>query len=141
MITTREIKFRAWFHDGSYIPSQMVYFDFHGLYLGSVNVKGKDGNIWTQCLCCYEQDEVHPPVMQYTGLHDKNGKEIYEGDIITPDHAPYCQGINDGESVVVEWLDCGGWYPFADNEDGAPYPKPQLSEVLGNIYENKELME
>lgn len=80
-------------------------------------------------------------IMQYTGLKDKNGKEIYEGDIVIPDRAPYCMGLEDGDPVIIEWLDCGGWYPFSDDEDGMPYPNPVRSEIIGNIYENPKLME
>ena len=89
---------------------------------------------------------------QYTGLKDKNGKEIYERDVVrcfyetwdfrTDRREPelldraWINGI-----TYVEWNDCGGWYPFVDNDDGMPYPDTELSEVIGNIYENPELLE
>ena len=67
--------------------------------------------------------------MQYTGLHDKNGKEIYEGDILRFENLP--------DLDIVEATD-GGWNPFIDSmeTDGAWH-----YEVIGNIYSNPELLE
>ena len=69
-------------------------------------------------------------LVQYTGLKDKNGKEIWEGDIIT-----------DGRQV--EFID-GSFYPVS-RETGcgccSDSTNPQLNEVIGNIYENPNLIE
>jgi uncharacterized phage protein (TIGR01671 family) len=78
-------------------------------------------------------------LMQYTGLKDKNGKEIYEGDVIRGED-PLDYFLKDITQVVVEWLECGAWYPFACDHDYEPYPKPEHCEVIGNIYENPELL-
>jgi len=77
-------------------------------------------------------------LMQYTGLKDKNGKEIYEGDIVKSDTG---QG-------AVEWM-YSGWYAHGagENKDENIFLwalNNQLGnelEVIGNIYENPELLD
>jgi len=73
-------------------------------------------------------------VMQFTGLLDKNGKEIYEGDIVRE----FWNGNPDPCCVqVVEWDDNESSGPRVVGfylQDGDEY------EVIGNIYENPELL-
>ena len=66
-------------------------------------------------------------VEQYTGLHDKNGKEIYEGDIVT-------DGV--GKYKIVYDLKLAGYQPYCIFRDDPE----NYCEVLGNIYENPELL-
>ena len=90
-------------------------------------------------------DPVKPnTVSQSTGLHDKNGKEIFEGDIIT-----------NGEAVVdVKSHPTLGFYTtvngverfFGDNTSIRDFNNDvedfsDVTEILGNIYENPELLE
>jgi len=72
-------------------------------------------------------------LMQYTGLKDKNGKEIYEGDIVRHKDAPL-------EICTVIW-DGGGFYARSNIEDMFySLTNKVLIEVIGNIYENPELL-
>lgn len=94
---SREIKFRAW--DGE----QMSYFPLfwnHAEYL----------------------DETEVNIMQYTGLKDKKGQKIYEGDI-------YSVWKDKGNPEVVEW-----------RRGGFRLPDGVYIEVIGNIYESPELL-
>jgi uncharacterized phage protein (TIGR01671 family) len=78
-------------------------------------------------------------LMQYTGLKDKNGVEIYEGDIIKSYYNYY--GTVGEVSAVEFHADSeygAGVSPFGDGEYGHP---PNECEIIGNIYENPELLE
>lgn len=81
-------------------------------------------------------------LMQYTGLKDKNGKEIYEGDIVFSGEEKKCEmcGIYKcrNKYPVVWNEEYHSWYLGEQGEGGAPYCNKPL-EVIGNIYENPEL--
>ena len=104
-MTNREIKFRAW--DTEYREWRE---DF------TIQADGKvhdiDGN---------ETGTI--VLMQFTGLKDKNGKEIYEGDIVKS-----ADGVGE-----VKWR--GGAWGYSNVMWNEKY------EVIGNIYENPELLQ
>jgi len=78
-------------------------------------------------------------VMQFTGLKDKNGKEIYEGDVIKRDWK-LDGSLNEGEDIFVCELKDQRWLHRIDIEEWSDIFEDR-DEVIGNIYENPELLE
>lgn len=82
-------------------------------------------------------------VGQFTGYTDKNGKKIFEGDIVRHGFGKYTSYTH-----VVEWVDesCG-FEPFSDSREncghcgGGVNPDIEDCYVIGNIYDNPELLE
>ena len=130
----REIKFRAWNTD----KEKMDYGD-HGDFGLSASVicplktiPNRNGTYRTELGECF-----NGILLQYTGLLDKNGKEIFEGDIVMLYSYPYSK-IKKG--IKVCWEN-NGFYPFNqhDEEYGSPLDG-QWCEIIGNIYENPNLL-
>ena len=122
----REIKFRAWdkerrkmcfTNNGGINSYHIAWFPSQ-----TTNVPAlyRDSNLVDECV-----------IMQYTGLKDKNGKEIFDGDIVD---------INGCKNRVVEWDEdwCGFYLSRELNPVG--YFLSEEYEIIGNIYENPELL-
>lgn len=83
---------------------------------------------------CLEGERLD--LMQYTGCIDKNGKEIYEGDIVRDDTT--------NSIWAVTWnAEAAGWTDKQDNpySYGLYKSLEKSMEVIGNIYENPEILE
>ena len=85
---------------------------------------------------CYYTNLDYSKLMQSTGLKDKNGKLIYEGDIVKIFHV---SGTMQGKYFfdVVEWNDLRCRF---DTENYGIINDDDVYEVIGNIYENPELL-
>ena len=124
-----------------------------GLYRGKV----KDSDIWAEgfyavfgtghFIGAYDESEtvvwveVEPKTVgQYTGLTDKNGVKIFEGDI--------CRNTRNGEIVSVKWHGTMAGFVWSKRKEGTClYDFGELfrahdkCEVIGNIHDNPELLE
>lgn len=150
----REIKFRAWWVSPNYNPKGGMYFV--GSILNAIKQDGEpEHNDWG----CPKQIGLMSDInnskiglnhanecilMQYTGLKDKNGKEVYEGDIVLCERDERCPheviwaednggtffGGMPGFNLSGLKRNCGSGYAWSGDE-----------EVIGNIYENPELLQ
>lgn len=98
--------------------------------------------VWIDCPYYGEIKVDKNTIGQYTGLKDKNRKEIYEGDIVRiPDSDLY--GINAGEKYEV-YFAYGGFRlkpKYKSKSKGYWLEDDAELEVIGNIYDNPELLE
>jgi len=134
----REIKFRAWDKDKKQIvfPNRFVLVGgiIDSVYIDTYAGVNEEGILFKR------MDRIKNfELMQFTGLKDKNGKDIYEGDVIATQQ----------RDVLFEVI-------FGFNSDGNTYgwnyrsiskPKhiysadnPKRLEIIGNIYENPKLL-
>lgn len=113
----REIKFRAW-----NTTTKEWESDF--------SIEFEDDEVYT--------DPLPLKLQQYAGLKDKNGKEIYEGDIMALE-------TKGGKNLkVIVWNDTDACFGWTDGNDDS-WPDGFTGfydeyEVIGNIYENPELL-
>jgi len=141
---TREIKFRAWGDDCDIPKKKAMHYDVQEAYDWSGDIPVSSfGEMLS------DDDWV---VMQYTGLKDKNGKEIYEGDFLeSRDYvAVVCYGewvshdaYDDGETSIL------GFYikEYHTRSDGSKYTSENSifnsegDEIIGNIHKDSHLID
>ena len=147
-LMNREIKFRAWNKDKEemdFVPFARDEWTTEYQPLNPVIESiQKDKEYWSE-------------LMQYTGLKDKNGKEIYEGDVIVAECYPWFDTNKPNYRGTVEWIYCS-WQQVLHcinpdkggisdgineglNDEGYQDDEPSHWLVIGNIYENPELLD
>lgn len=127
----REIKFRAWDAVGNWMGEvTSIDYEEESIYIDTRYLEDENQ---------FKFDEA--PLMQYTGLKDKNGVEIYEGDIIQADES---SPIGNVVTARVYFKDAGFALLTTRGSDTSIgylvmiYP---FAEVIGNIYEHRHLLE
>ena len=143
----REIKFRGKRKDdGKWVYGCLVEANRTYIQLKTIRIPiSKESPLFEMfdkdedsVVCKYEV--IPETVGQYTGLLDKNGKEIYEGDIlknvlnIMVDHEPF-------EIVFDNDMGCWCWADAEGNIDPFYSSIAKNSVVIGNIHDNPELLE
>ena len=131
---SRVIKFRAWNGD------RML---FRGVY--DRNWYSTPANDENGCHCfggVHPNDQNTMKLMQFTGLLDCNGKDIYEGDVLRPTKHP--RSVFNYLSVFNSGVITYGGAAFSIKANGDSYVFHGIScqylEIIGNIHENKELL-
>lgn len=119
----REIKFRIWdIENKEMLKVQELDFEptFYG---GRIAIRPDQYNDYF-----YTEDMI---LMQYTGLHDKNEKEIYEGDIVKYENMTGKIMFFNGSFIMSNFEETEEWELGVINEE---------LEIMGNIYDNPELI-
>ena len=122
----REIKFRAWDKRQSLM---LNHVDFNNCIVGFSN----NGNFGIDAYIEHgtHEEQYSLELMQFTGLLDKNGREVFESDVLN---------WSSGAQGVVTW-DNEECCFAAENFDGSPGSwLTGMFEVIGNIYEHPELV-
>lgn len=143
----REIKFRAFYkgdiEEWEYNGNARMIYDIQNAYDGTGFDDPEGGFGWVSCFSDFMDDEKMS-LMQYTGLKDKSGTEIYEGDILEGFGREdfRMQVLFKEPSFSVKWFDKSikSIRQLPDGTEPMPHNINITSEVIGNIYENPELL-
>lgn len=129
----RQIKFRVW------DKSENTFWNDPLKDMGENEYYNDEVSMWSVAYEAEKGDDSTFEWQQYTGLKDKNGKEIYEGDIVTIHDRYYV--IRYGEYDIENYYIVEGFFPDPFEFDYLTLKNiHEISEVVGNIYENSELL-
>lgn len=128
----REIKFRAW-------TGEVMQYNVMTGWLGGFYVQGIDAKDSASMSPFNTKYGDHVPIMQFTGLLDKNGKEIFEGDMV--EYVDTYDGqITSIDKYIVEFAGGGFYLKSVEDEEYNSDINISPVEIIGNIYENPELL-
>ncbi|HES9641427.1 YopX family protein [Streptococcus pneumoniae] len=140
-------RYRAWIKTEKrmFFSDDILAIDYENEEIVTQQIYFENGLPDDRDIYCYNPDEIE--LMQSTGLKDKNGKEIFEGDIVRTTRflgrADEIGGFYEYEKDyvgVVKVLE-GSWVIDTGSVAVRLWSEIDESEVLGNIYENPELLE
>lgn len=130
----REIKFRAWDKRNKKMLKVAGVELISGREIVSVGTLLPDEVVYGKV------NGSNLSLMQYTGIHDKNGREIYEGDIVHAyDQEPDRDEPDYRGSEATGIVEFNGSMFMLDDDIVLDYPP--ILEVIGNIFENTEMLE
>lgn len=131
-------RFRAWYVLAEEMIDEILMISF---VRKEIIGKFSDGSTSVPLKFEDERNGEDVVLMQSTGLHDKNGKEIFEGDIVRQVRTQ--PTIEDGTITGVVTMLEGAWTIVNNAEQRARslWSETDINEVIGNIYESKELLD
>ena len=144
----RDIKFRGRKPNGEWIYGDLATVETTDGQPSKFNIRPYDVDL--EC----PEDVEENTIGQFTGLHDKNGKDIYEGDILRGDDYPFYDAEKDSYNyyAIVEWdEEAAQFYAYIhlakDAEVrgisqgiGEDMENLREMEVIGNIHDNPKLL-
>lgn len=138
----REIKFRTW----DSVHNKMIYlkdvalcgydneFDVYELYFEENNLKCRGYDDFDDDFGGTIVNETELHIMEYTGLKDKNGVEVYEGDKVMFDY----EWTKPDEIGVITWNKDTASFQIKGHIPSSSMKHLDRMKVIGNIYENEE---
>ena len=134
----REIKFRAWdkVNKIMVVSNQLLHLEFDKDGVNWIGAWGSDyDSEGDQCQKTFQMEKDNFELMQFTGLKDENGKELYEGDVIRFEEPVYEKDILELPVMFLEG-EFIALFDMGSQEHYIPLHEIGDFEVIGNIYES-----